>query len=403
MANTLTSLAPDIYGALDVVSRELVGIIPAIARDPRADRVAKGVTFRSPVTPANTTINNTTPSMSLPSANYQTIANASLTISNYQDQDFAWQGEEEYYVNQGPGFTSILQDQFAQCFRSLVNNMEASIASTIALSASRAYGTPGTSPFPTSGATANGDLASIANARRILDDNGAPGGATPGMRTLALNTTAGAALRGMLQLTRANEASTTDTLRQGTLLNIHGIDIKESAGVSQLAAVGTASGATTNTAGYAKGATTITLAATGTGTILAGDVITIAGDTADSTHQYVVASGTGAVSGGTITLAAPGLMKAIPTSAKAITVLGQSTAPTPNVLFTRNSCLLATRLQMLPSRGDQSTDRMVVTDPVSGISFEIRYYPGFGMGVFKVMFAWGFTVIKPEHTALLLG
>lgn len=74
--------------------------------------------------------------------------------------------------------------------------------------------------------------------------------------------------------------------------------------------------ATTNAAGYAIGATTITLASAGTGAITAGDVITFAGDT----NRYTVATGDTDVSnGGTIVLAAPGLLTTLTASTKAIT------------------------------------------------------------------------------------
>jgi hypothetical protein len=80
---------------------------------------------------------------------------------------------------------------------------------------------------------------------------------------------------------------------------------------------GTASGATTDTTGYATTTTTITLASAGTGTILIGDVITFAGDTT----QYTVTSGDADVSGGGTITFTPGLEVAIETSAHAITVV----------------------------------------------------------------------------------
>jgi len=53
MANTLTNLIPDIYAALDVVSRELVGFIPSVTMDAQANRVAVGQNLRIPIVPGN--------------------------------------------------------------------------------------------------------------------------------------------------------------------------------------------------------------------------------------------------------------------------------------------------------------------------------------------------------------
>jgi hypothetical protein len=82
--------------------------------------------------------------------------------------------------------------------------------------------------------------------------------------------------------------------------------------------IGTAAGATTDAAGYAIGVTTLTLASAGTGTILAGDAITLAGDP----NIYIVAIGDTDVSnGGTIVLASPGLRTVLSAATKAITIL----------------------------------------------------------------------------------
>lgn len=381
MANTLTNLIPDAYVALDVVSRELVGFIPAVARDPAADRVALNQTLRIEQTPPNAGGGDVTPAMSLPSASDQTIGNKSLTISKSRYFPFSWTGEEQYAMDKGPGFLTIKQDQIAQAIRAAINEMESDIASAAYKAASRAYGTAGTTPFAST-------LADPANLKKVLDDNGAPAD-----RHLCINTTAGAALRTLAQLTKANEAGDTSLLRQGTLLDLHGFGIRESAQIKSHTK-GTGASYQLNGA-HAVGATTLAVD-TGTGTIVAGDVLTIANGTPADSNKYVV---TTALSGGNVVIAAPGLRSAHVDN-DAVTVGNDYTA---NVAHSRNAILLATRLPALPKEGDLAIDRETITDPRTGISLELAVYPGYRMLVYQVLVAWGVSVIKPEHVAILLG
>src|SRR5690606_15867649 len=83
---------------------------------------------------------------------------------------------------------------------------------------------------------------------------------------------------------------------------------------------GTGSGYVT-TSSYSAGATSIALG-TGSGTVLAGNVLVFAGDT----NRYLVASGIS--SPGTVTLASPGLLKPL-ASGVAVTVSANAkTTPT---------------------------------------------------------------------------
>lgn len=384
MANTITSLFPDLYNALDVVSNELVGFIPAVTSDMSYERAAVGQTVRSPVAPT-ATATDITPGVTPPDDGDQTIGNVSMTISKSRRVPVRWNGEQRLAVdNNGAQFNVILRDQFAQAMRTLANEVEADLAA-LHIAASRAYGTAGTTPFAST-------LADPSQVRKILVDNGCP---TSDMQ-LVIDTTAGANMRALAQLTKANEANDTNLLRRGTLLDLHGFAIRES-GQVKTSTAGTGASATTNTAGYAVGATTITLASAGTGTIVAGDVITFAGDT----NKYVVVSGDADTSnGGTITIAAPGLKKALAASAIAITVTAASVR---NMAFDRGAIALATRAPALPPQGDIATDRTIVTHPISGLSFEIAQYPQYRQNQYEISIAWGVAAVKPAHIALLLG
>lgn len=384
MANTLTGLTVTIYNALDVVSRELTGFIPAVSSDMTYNRAAKGQTVTSPVAPA-ATATDINPGVTPPNDGDQNIGKVDMTITKARRVPVRWNGEEKLALdNNGASYNTILRDQFAQAMRTLANEVEADVAG-LAIGASRAVGTAGTTPFAT-------NLKDSALALKALQDNGAP----KGDLQLVIDTTAGANMRTLGQLNKANEANDDSLLRRGVLLDVHGFAIRESAQVITPVS-GTGAGATTDAAGYAVGATSITLASAGTGTIVAGDVITFAGDT----NQYVVVAGDTDVSnGGTITLAKPGLRKAIPAAATAITVAPTSTR---NLAFARSAIALATRIPALPEGGDSADDRMIVTDPVSGLSFEIAIYRQYRQVQYEVSLAWGCAMVKPEHSIILLG
>lgn len=384
-ANTLTNLIPTIYNALDVVSRELVGFIPAVSSDMTYERAAVGQSVRSPVAPA-ATATDITPAVTPPNDGDQTIGSVEMKITKARRVPVRWNGEEKKGLdNNGASFNVILRDQLAQAMRALVNEVEADVATAGYLAASRAYGTAGTTPFAS-------NLADSAQVRKILADNGAP----LGDLQLVFDTSAGANVRSLSQLTKANEAADTNLLRRGVLLDIHGFALRESAQV-KTHTKGTGASATTNNAGYAIGATVITLASAGTGTIVAGDVVTFSGDA----NKYQVASGDTDVSnGGTITLAAPGLRQAIPAAATNITVTNSSVR---NLAFARSAIALATRAPALPEQGDSAVDRMVITDPVSGLSFEVSIYLQYRQVQLEVALAWGAAAIKSEHITTLLG
>lgn len=381
MGATLTNLIPTLYSNLDVVSRELVGLIPAVTLDAQASRAAVNQSVRSFVAPA-ASAGDITAGVTPPNDGDQTIGDMEIKITKARRVPIRWTGEEER--GSGPAAAAIQGAQIQQAIRTLCNEIEADLAATY-VSASRAAGAATTTPFGTAG-----DYTGASLTRKILADNGAP---LTDMH-LVLDTAAGANLRGK-QASSSQEFGDT-MLRQGVLLDVNGMMVRESAQI-KTHTKGTASGATTNTAGYAVGATTITLASAGTGTIVAGDVITFAGDT----NQYVVVTGDADVSGGgTVVLAAPGLRQAIAASATNITVVGTSVR---NMGFSRSAIVLAQRLPALPANGDLASDRTSIVDPRSGLSFEVALYPQYRQMQWEVSCAWGVKVIKPEHLALLLG
>ncbi|VDZ67231.1 Uncharacterised protein [Klebsiella aerogenes] len=112
-------------------------------------------------------------------------------------------------------------------------------------------------------------------------------------------------------------------------------------------------------------------------------------------NKYLVAAATAT----TITLAAPGLRQALADNS-AITTVGGYTA---NMAFDRNAFLLAARTPAMPQGGDTADDVMNVTDPVSGITYQVALYRQYRQVRYEVGLSWGVAAVKTEHSVLLLG
>lgn len=387
-ALTLTSFVENIFRARDTVSREAIGFIPSVLMNSDTTEVSINGTINS-LTTAEPTLNTSyTPAMTIPAGDDQTVGNVTTTIDQIANVRIPLRGEDVKKLENVGMYQQVVDNMFAQAFRKISNAIETHTASVARLGASRAYGTSGTTPF----ASTVGDTAQLG---KILTDNGA------GLdeRKLVINTTAGAALRTLAQLTKANEGGTDATLRRGELLDLNLFQIRESAGIVATTA-GTMASATTSNAALTVGQTVLPLATAGTGVVAAGDVITLANDT----NQYVVAAvsfaGANPASGDTITIAAPGIRVAQSAATRAITV---TAAYAPNVGFRRNAIELIIRPPAQPLGGDAAADRMVVSDPVSGLVYSIGLYRGYGMNMLDFTTFYKAKVWKPEHVAILKG
>lgn len=381
MANTLTSLMPDLYSAVDMVLREVTGFIASCTLDAGAARAALNQTVRVPITPA-AAAENTTPGATPPDTGDQTIGNTTITITKSRTVPFRWTGEEQRGMNSGPGYANLRRDQIAQAIRTLVNELEVDLGLAGIVAASRAYGTAGTAPFGTT-------IADLANVGKILTDNGCP----PEDRQLVINTAAGLNLRSLANLYKVNEGGDDSLLRQGMLTSLYGFAIRESAGVATHTK-GTGASYLHDEASQPVGSTALHVD-TGTGTILAGDVVTWTADT----NKYVVKTGFAGDGDGDIVLGAPGLRAALADDV-AMTI-GNSYAG--NLAFHRSALVAAVRPPALPEEGDAASDRTLITDPRTGITFEFCMYPQYRRVRYDVSLAWGTAGIKPEATAILLG
>lgn len=380
---TLTGLIPTIYEAMDTVSREQTGFIRNVSMDSGAERAALNQVVMSPVVGPMVAEDLTVGNVPADTPN-QTINNVQITISKARSVPFGITGEENRGLNNAGTTQRVNADRIAQAIRTLTSEIEADLGA-LHTRASRAIGTAAGTPFGTAG-----DLGDFAAAKRMMEENGAP----QTDLKMVLGSTSIERLRGKQNtLFRVNEAGSDELLRTGVVGTVQSFGVAWSPQVRAAVTVGTGASYVTSVAALTVGQTSIPII-TGSGTVLAGDIVTFANDP----NQYVVATGVAAP--GTIVIAEPGLRVAQASASRVMTI---TAATTRNMFFHRGAIQLAVRAPAMPDGGDMADDVVMVSDPVSGLQLEFAVYKQKRQIRWEVNAAWGVAAVQPRHMGLLIG
>lgn len=374
MANTLTALQPVAYSAAKEVAAEPTAAVGAINMSFDDKGVAKGDKVKVPVAPTRSG-SDFTPGATGSTGGDATATNIEVEITKSRKVDWHLTGEQLLSLENGGTNQDWIKQLLAQGMRTLRNEAEVDCVAAIRKGASRAYGTAGTAPFAS-------DLSMLTNLRKILQDNGAP------LADLqyVCDTTAGLNLRNLGVLQNAYQAGSEEERRSGRFLPQMGFAIRESGGISTVTK-GTGTSYQLSAAG-AVGDTTINVD-TGSGTLLAGDIVTVAG----TTHKYVANT---ALSGGSFTIGAPGL-RAVEADNDAITIGNDFT---PSLAFERNAVVGIMRPPIFPANA--TIQKMLVSDE-KGLTYLLVQLDQYGQTSWELHLAWGFKAITSEFIAVGLG
>ena len=376
MANTLTALTPTLYSVAQEVSNEAFGVVAAINANFDDKGVAKGDKVIVPVAPTRAA-EDFSPSNATSTGSDAVAANVEVQITASKKVSWHLTGEQIRSLENGGTDQEWIRQLVAQGMRALRNAAETAAAAAVKGGASRAIGTAGTTPF-------GSDINLIAEARKVLLDNGAP---LSDMQ-LVVDTAAGLNMRKLGIIQQAYLAGSDQERRTGNIMRQFGFAISESAGITSHTK-GTGASYVTDGA-TAAGVSSITLK-TGTGTVLAGDVVTFA---ADSNNKYVV--NTGVTAAGTIVVGRPGARVAI-ADANAMTI---GNSYTPNLAFERSAVVGVMRPPIMPE--NPTIQQMLVSDPL-GMTYLMLDIAQYGQRTWELHLAYGFKAVQPEHIAIVMG
>lgn len=375
MANSFSVVMTSILaGALDTL-REESPLLNMVPKDFEGAASKKGDTV-SVSRPVAQTISSVTPAATMPALADITPTNVTLTLDQWKATRFHITDKQFHEMAAGNG---VVPGQVAEAARAMANGVNAEVLGHYK-EIFGYVGTAGTVPFQTT-------LDALVSGRQTLNTQLCPDGGRVGL----IDYSAEAYYLKLAVNQNAYQAGTNDLLIKGALGERMGFKLFHEAAIP-LHTAGTGTGYEIN-GSHAAGVTTLTLK-TGSGTVVAGDIITIENGGA---HTYTIVTGTEAA--GTVTIWPP--LQVAASNGDDVTLKASHRV---NMLFDPAAFAIVTRPLSGPIEGAPQLGQSVsMTDANTGLSMRLDYMPGYHAAQWELSLLWGSKVIDPRRAVRLAG
>lgn len=384
MANTLTPYIPTIIAKTIPILRETLEIQKHVTRDYDSEFASVGSSLQIPIT-AQVPGSAITPSSTPPALTSLAPSSVTLTLNNFYSAKMSITSSDLSSMMRNTDFVPAhLAEAARTVARQIVNTLWQNY-----INVPYYVGTAGTNPFSTS-------LTTLSNAALSMNQTLA----SKENRVMLTSNNAWQGAGALGNLIQAFQRGSADTLNTGDLGQLEGFTMKRDSQVPTQTA-GTGAGYTTPVAVTTIGATSMTTL-TGTGTMLPGDIFTVAGDT-----QTYVVTGAGITAPGLLTFYPPAQVawaSAAAITLKATHVVNLGLEPGAFALAMRQPRTAGSADGMsLMERDGQLNVVIPFSDDVSGMQFFLSMVPGYWAQTLEVGALWGSCTLRPERAVRMAG
>jgi hypothetical protein len=394
MANTLKTI-PKIFARGLPTLRENA-VLPRLVTDYSfmvGNGAQKGDTITFPVG-ADQTGAAITPGPTPPSNSDVAQTEKTLTIDTHWGTRFHLTDQELTQIDASPDFVPV---QMERAFKVLGNKVDTDLNALY----KDIYGTsgvPGTTPFASNMNAWSGS----SGARKVLLDQLAP----LGPWNVVVDTAAGGNLLSLAEVRSAEQRGSADTVQTARIGHVLGADWTESQTVQTHSAGtltdGTGMLALVNDASYTVGESTVDIDASSlSGTVVKGDMFTVAGDS----QQYVVTAGATASGNALAGMAFTPTSKVAWANNAQITFTGGGSGATDSV---SNLAFHPTAFGIAFAKPQdvaivEGGPTLTQTDPQTGIVIRLKVREQYYQTTWFLDILYGVKTIMPEYAARILG